>query len=612
MGWLIPPAAALLVAVVPLVAMGQYDQRQIVLIAIYALVVAGLNLSFGYAGELAFGQVAMFAAGAYATGALANAGHHDLLLAMVVSIGLAGVVGVISGVPGIRLGHWSLAITSFFLVLLIPRVAEIFESQTGGLIGLPGIEDPTVFGASLSWESFYVIAIAAAFAWLVIMRNLVVSRRGSAFKVLRESPLLAASLGLSVNRVRIQAYLLGSLPAGAAGCLYGYLSGFISPETFAFTLAITIIAASVVGGLDSVYGAPIGAAILVLGPLQTSSFERYSLFVYGLFLLIVGVLFTGGIAGLARMASDRALGRLNGRLSWLVPGDVEQQIAPDAIEIPGETLTISGVAKRFGGLQALDSVDLDAKPGEITAIMGPNGAGKTTLLNAISGFVRIDSGKISLPGEQLGGLPANRIATRGVGRTFQTPVIPRGMTVLEVVESGRLTSGRVGILATILRLPSFRRQRSDDREIAMAALAFAGLDEVAGEDANTLPLGTRRLLEVVRAVAGEPHVMLLDEPAAGLDDTALHELSELLVRARAAGATVIIVEHNVPFVLAIADTVHVMHLGKVLASGSPDEIRDHPEVVATYFGRAAGKATGGPTEPSTSGRVDELPRGGLL
>jgi branched-chain amino acid transport system permease protein len=593
--WLIPPLIALLVAIIPLAAMGEYDQRQIILIAVYTLIVAGLNLSFGFAGELAFGQVAMFAAGAYITGVLTKHGHHDILLALVVSIAIAGLVGLISGIPGVRLGHWSLAITSFFLVLLVPRVVEIFESQTGGALGLPGIEAPSFLGLKLSWDAFYLIAVGVAFGWLVIMRNLVMSRQGNALKVLRESPLLASSLGLPVTRLRMQAYLLGSLPAGAAGCIYGFLTGYISPETFSLTLAITVIAASVVGGFDSIYGAPIGAAILVLGPLQTASFQRYSLFAYGVFLLVVGVLFTGGIAGIARVLTARGLTFSSGRWSWPPPARPPHRDKPatDAIEIPGEALTVRGVAKRFGGLQALDSVDLEAKPGQITAIMGPNGAGKTTLLNAISGFARIDDGEISIPGEALSALSAHRIAARGIGRTFQTPAIPRGMTVLEVVESGRLGAGRTGLAATVLRLPSFRRRRKEDRDISMAALAFAGLDGVAAEDARTLPLGTRRLLEVVRAVAGEPHVMLLDEPAAGLDDESLQELGELLRRARTAGATVIIVEHNVPFVLGIADAVHVLHLGRVLASGTSKEIRNHPEVVATYLGRSVGDVPSG-------------------
>ena len=592
-GWAVPPAIALVVAFVPLVALGEYDQRQILLIAIYTLIVAGLNLSFGYAGELAFGQVAMFAAGAYATGVLTAHGHHDILLALVVSVGLSCIVGLASGVPGMRLGHWSLAISSFFLVLLIPRVVEVFEAQTGGLVGLPGIEDPSVFGSVLGWEAFYVLTIAAAFAWLAIMRNIVLSRSGTALKVLRESPTLAASLGQSVVRLRLNAYVLGSLPAGAAGCLYAYLVGFISPETFTLTLAITLIAASVVGGFDSIYGAPVGAAILVLGPLQTASFQRYSLLVYGLFLLAIGVLFTAGIAGLARLAAARARKAASGVVPGLSEPEPDVPAAVDAIEIPGEALEVAGVSKRFGGLQALDSVDLVAEPGEITAIMGPNGAGKTTLLNAISGFAKVDGGEISLPSAQLSGSPPNRVASQGIARTFQTPAIPRGMTVLEVVESGRLSSGHVGLLATILRLPSFRRQRAEDRRVAMAALTFAGLAGVAHDDARTLPLGTRRLLEVVRAVASEPHVMLLDEPAAGLDESALNELAELMRRAREAGATVVIVEHNVPFVLGIADTVLVMHLGKVLAKGTPDEIRNHPEVVATYLGRAVASADQG-------------------
>jgi branched-chain amino acid transport system permease protein len=587
-GWLVPPVIAVLIALVGLTILGQYDQRQLITIAVYALIVGGLNLSFGYGGELAFGQVAMFATGAYTAGVLAQHGSHELVIALVAAIVLAGVVGVLSGAPGLRLSHWSLALVSFFLVLLLPDILSVLESQTGGLLGLSGTVDPTLFGVHLSFEGFFVFALVIAYLWIVIMRNLVLSRYGTSLKVLRENPLLAQSLGLSVYRLRIMTYVLGGLPAGAAGVLYAYLNGFLSPEAFTLQLAIAILAASVVGGTDSIYGAPVGAALLILGPLQTSSFQRSSVLIYGAFLIVVGVLFGGGLAAIGRGGLQRLLARLPRVLLQPAPTRAELHgEAQEALRIPGERLTVSGAAKSFGGLKALQGVELTAEPGRITALLGANGAGKTTLLNAVSGFVRIDSGEVSIGSERLDGLAPHEVARIGVGRTFQTPVIPRGMSVVEVVETARLRSGRVSMLASVLRLGQHRRARQDDREVAMAALTFADLDALAGQDAQTLPLGTRRLLEVVRAVAREPRIMLLDEPAAGLDDAALAELGALIRRARDAGATIVLVEHNVPFVLGLADDIHVMELGKVIASGTPDEIRGNPVVIASYLGRGA-------------------------
>jgi len=577
-------AVFVLVAALPYLGIDFYWQRQVMLIAVYTLLCSGLNLSFGYAGELALGQVAVFASGAYVAAILFNHGHTDILLAFAAAILLAGVAGLVSGVPGLRLSHWSLALVSFFFVLLIPSLVSILSEYTGGSAGLPGVLGPTLFGRPLFGKEFYLVAVTVTLLWMLVFRNMVVSRFGTFLRVLAESPTLAESLGGSVYLLRVQAYVIGALPAGIAGVLFTYMTGFISPEAFTLTLLIALLAATVLGGADSVWGAPVGAAILVLGPLQAASFQRFSTAVYGAFLIFVGVVFSMGLAGLARAGRRRLLRR------WPGPAAAGATAEAPALTIPGERLEVSGVAKAFAGLKALNGVDLTVEPGTITAIIGANGAGKTTLLNVISGVLRPDAGRIALAGRQITGLRAHRVSRLGVGRTFQTPLIPPRMTVREVVESGRLRSGRVGLLAAVLRLPPFYRTRRADGQAALAALSFAGLDHLADEPAGSLPLGTRRLLEVVRAVAGKPHVLLLDEPAAGLDDDGLRELLMLMRRTKEAGGTVVLVEHNVPFVMDVADQVFAMELGRVIASGPPDVVRRDQRVIDSYLGRR-GRAT---------------------
>jgi branched-chain amino acid transport system permease protein len=211
---------------------------------------------------------------------------------------------------------------------------------------------------------------------------------------------------------------------------------------------------------------------------------------------------------------------------------------------------------------------------------------------------------VTLAGRSLTGLRPHRVSQLGVGRTFQTPMIPEKMTVLEVVQTGRLRLGRVGMLRSILRLPTFYRQHREDRRAAMAALSFAGLAHLADRDAGSLPLGTRRLLEVVRSVAGEPNILLLDEPAAGLDDEGLRELSLLMRRTRDAGGTVVLVEHNVPFVMEVADHVFAMELGRVIASGPPDVVRNDRRVIDSYLGRR-----GEPLPQSADPSLDTLAQG---
>ncbi|MFC0529992.1 branched-chain amino acid ABC transporter ATP-binding protein/permease [Phytohabitans kaempferiae] len=571
-----------IVAALPYLGLDFYWQRQVMLIAVYTLLCSGLNLSFGYAGELALGQVAVFASGAYVAAILFNHGHTDILLAFAVATVLAGIAGLVSGVPGLRLSHWSLALVSFFFVLLIPSLVAILDDYTGGSAGLPGVLGPTLFGRPLFGKDFYLVAVGVTLLWMMVLRNMVVSRFGSYLRVMAESPTLAESLGGSVYLLRVQAYVIGALPAGIAGVLFTYMTGFISPTAFTLSLLIALLAATVLGGADSVWGAPVGAALLVLGPLQAASFQKYSTAVYGAFLIFVGVVFSMGLAGLARIARRRLLAR---RLERAATEGAGSEAAPADLSIPGERLEVAGLVKAFAGLKALNGVDLTVQPGTITAIIGANGAGKTTLLNLVSGVLRADEGSVSLAGKQISGLPAHEVSRLGVGRTFQTPLIPPRMTVLEVVESGRLRYGKVGLLTAILRLPTYYRVRRADREAALAALSFAGLGHLAHQPAGSLPLGTRRLLEVVRAVAGMPHVLLLDEPAAGLDDDGLRELEMLMRRTREAGGTVVLVEHNVPFVMDVADQIFAMELGRVIASGPPEVVRRDQRVIDSYLGR---------------------------
>jgi branched-chain amino acid transport system permease protein len=337
----------IIVALMPSFGLNDYWQREIILIAIYTLLCSGLNLSFGYAGELALGQVAVFAVGAYASAILYNHGYTDILLGFLVALVCAAVAGLVSGIPGLRLSRWSLALVSFFFVLLIPSLTSIFQGQTGGPEGLPGILYPTFFGAQMTSTSFYLTAIVITLVWMLVFRNLIVSRFGQFLRVLAASPTLALTLGGSVYRLRIQAYVIGALPAGLAGVLYTYLTGFLSPDAFTFDVLIAVLAATVVGGAGSVWGAPVGAAILVLGPLQANAFQQYSTAVYGAFLVLVGALFTGGLAALARRLAHRAARRF--RTSRAAAVRTEAPVDESALSIPGERLVVSGTEKSFAG-----------------------------------------------------------------------------------------------------------------------------------------------------------------------------------------------------------------------------------------------------------------------
>ncbi|MCT1476769.1 branched-chain amino acid ABC transporter ATP-binding protein/permease [Microbacterium sp. p3-SID336] len=582
-GWVWPLAIGAVLLVLPFIGLNYGATRQIELTLILALIVLGLNLSLGYAGELAMGQVAMYAAGAYAAGLANKAGVTDIWLQLLIGGGAALVVGLISGIPGLRLGSWSLAMTSFFLILIVPDVLSIFKEETGGRNGLAGIMPATAFGQMIDSRTYYVLIVAIAIVVFALIRNLVVSDHGTALRVLKQSPVLASSMGISVFRAKLTAYAIGAVPAGIAGVLFANLDLFISPEAFAFSFAMTVLAASIFGGSASIYGALIGAAVLQFGMNQSTNFSKFGLIISGAFLLIGGVAFTGGLSGLVRSLVRKADLAAKRKV-----GIEPVEAAPAEVEkLDGALLRTDGVSKAFGGNQALSQVSIEAAPGAVTAIIGPNGSGKTTLLNMISGFYKTDAGTIELDGEAIQGLSSYRVARAGVSRTFQTPNIPEKLTVFEAVEAGRYATERASVFASVLRLPSFWRARRENHAAAERALALVGLSAQRDEPADSLPLGNRRLLEVARSLAASPKVVLLDEVASGLDEDELEVLESLVMRLRDAGMTVILVEHNFQLVLRLADDIYVLAQGAVMAHGTPEQIESNPRVMEEYLGVTA-------------------------
>jgi branched-chain amino acid transport system permease protein len=593
----IPVAVAFVLVFLPELGGSAYWIHQLEIIAIYTLVVSGLNLSFGFAGEVQFGQVLMFAIGAYIAGALGNRGVSDIVLLMLIGGVAAVAIAVVIALPALRIGGWSLAMTSFFLVITIPELTQILQKYTGGETGV-SIPIPQLFGTELGNNGFYRLVVIVAILWLALYRNLVTSRYGVIFRLLRESPVLASSLGFSTMRLKVLAYGLGALPAGIAGCLFAFEIEYLAPSTFGLALAIGFVAASVLGGTESVYGAAVGAAIFQLGPNASLSFQEYAPVAYGVFLIVAAISFPRGLSGLGRMLAkllsrriapeQAALAGATGALAGTEhPVDARPETVPRR---QGGRLVVSNVSKAFGGVKAAHGVSLSAEPGQVTALVGSNGSGKTTLLNLISGYTKADSGEIKLGERTLTGLPPHKVARLGVGRTFQTPSVPRGLTVLEVVAAGHYCEESVGALASMLRLPKYRRARRADREAALLALEEVGLAHLAGEEAATLSLGTRRLLEVARAICGHAELILLDEPASGLSETDVEVLGEVIRAAADAGTTVVLIEHNFRFIVGISDAVHVLHAGALIASGDAKSIGHDPGVIESYLGSQAASA----------------------
>ncbi len=573
--WLWPLVAGLVLIGGPWIGLDAVWTRQLTLIAIYTILVASLNLTFGYAGLFSLGQVAMYALGAYVTAILMIHGW-PIIPSLAVAMFAAGAVGLIIGLPGLRLAGWGLGMTSFFLVILMPDIAQVFQSQTGGLFGL------AIFGHALGANTVYLASTVSMVVILALLRNLVCSSFGNSLRVLRQSPILATSLGLNVHALKLKSFILSSIPAGLAGGLYVILDHFVSPDSFDLTLGILFIAASVLGGSESIYGAFFGVAVIQILTWRVTAFQQYSLVAYGLFLVLGGVLFSRGIAGIAQEFGNRIT-----RKNLLVPDRIATRpVQPDAIaSIPGQLLQVSEVTKDFQGNRALDSVSLEARPGQVTGLVGPNGSGKTTLLNLISGLYRPSVGDIILGEQRLRGVAPHRVARSGVARTFQTPIIPAGMTCLEVVASAGYAHNAPGILATMLRFPSCRHANRSRQASALETMRLVGIEHLAEQPASGLSLGSRRRVEVARALAAKPQLVLLDEPASGLDEGEVDELAAVIRRVADAGGTVLLVEHNFRMVCEVSDCIYVLESGRLLAHGSPEDIQRNEAVAASYLGQ---------------------------
>jgi len=575
-------AVVAILAFAPALGLDVSSSRQLVLVCFLALMVSGLNLSYGFAGELSFASPAFYALGSYVTVIVTAHWVNDIVVCLVVGIIGGLLLGLISGIPGLRLGGWMLAVTSFFLILLIPDVVSITQKWTGGYQGANGIPLPNLFGVQLSNNAFITVVVVVTALWFAVFRNLVKSRVGDSLSVLRESPVLAGSLGISVYRTKLTAYAMSGIPASVAGVFFAYLLGFVAPQSYDLTLAITVLAGCILGGSRSIYGAIVGGAIMQLGPNSISSLGNYALIFYGGFLILMAVALPMGAAGLARAG----LGKLRRRVGNEPPA-VTGPTAERVVELPplpGQLLAIDHVSKSFGGNKALTDVSFVAKPGEIVALIGPNGSGKTTLLNIVSGYYKLDEGSVQVGGKRTSGLSPSRIANAGVSRTFQTPLVA-ALSVRQNIAVARARQSPVSLIETVLRLPRFWRALRQDRVAVSSMLAALGLSAWADAEAQSLPLGTRRLVELARALASLPSVLLLDEVASGLDEEEVAGLSVMIRNVASSGGTVVLVEHNFNLVRDLADRVVVLSQGKVVVADTPEVISRHPEVLRHYLGQ---------------------------
>ncbi|KQZ09358.1 hypothetical protein ASD23_13940 [Agromyces sp. Root1464] len=626
-------AFAVIIAIIPFTASSSM-MNIAVFSMIFALPAIGLSLLMGLAGQVSLGQAAFFAIGAYTHAILLQKFEMPGPVAAVGGVVAAMLAALLIGLPMLRLrGHY-LALATLglgFIVMIAVREWEF----TGRTTGIYGYGRPEVFGIPIDNNGLFFWFVAPfVLIGLVLALNLTRSRAGRALSAVNDSELAAESLGVNTYALRVKVFTLSAGFAGLGGVFYAYQVQIVSPQVAEFHVSVELLLMVVLGGLGSVWGAVAGAFIVellseglrdLIPAIIPGATGEVQLIGYGLVLILVIILLPGGLYQVVKSAwaaitwrradasakpssaasvdggsgevPTRAFGGLPGETSVGAGLDEATDAAASDARIPTVStpieagqpiLEVSGLTKRYGGVVAVDDVTLTVPAGQIMGLIGPNGAGKTTCFNMITGAIAPTSGTVRFLGEEIQGRKPHVGAEAGLTRTFQNLQVFSSTDVVGNVYMGRYRKGRAGILRGMFGLQG--REQYAHEEIAHDILESMRLGDVAGLAAGDLPFGRQRMMEVCRALAAEPALLLLDEPMAGLSGSERELLAQLLRALRDAGLTIVLVEHDVAQVMALADTVAVLDDGVLIAHGDPESVRNDPAVIVAYLGTDAEEA----------------------
>jgi branched-chain amino acid transport system permease protein len=546
---------------------------------IYWVLAAGLNLLVGFAGQLAIGWVALLTLGAYITAVL-TAGQVMPALDPYLALAIAGVAGalfgVVVGLPALRLRTFYFAITTLGFATIVRQIVLAWASVTGGGVGVPGPVFPEPFDSQ--WGFYYLCLIfAGVCTWMTI--NIAGSRFGRALTAIRDAEVAAEACGIAKPKLLILVFLFSGATAAVAGGLFASLQSYITPDAFTTELSVLFFIGVLIGGRGSIIGPLLGTILLTVLPEFAAPLVAWSTFLYAVLLLVIVLVIPGGIADLLDFKNRRPL--QTNRAIVPRPELLGRLLAQD--EDPG-TLTLDQVHLHFGGVRAIDGLDLTILPGQVHGLIGPNGSGKTTTLNVISGYYMPQRGRAVLKDAVLTELSHHRRAHLRIARTFQTPRTVGEASVVENVMIGGTIDGTGTFVESLLALPRHWHDEKKLREAAMLALSAVGLEQLAGVRADRLQHSELRFVEIARALMLRPAFILLDEPAAGLSPEEIRRLGALVVEMAKNGTGVLLVEHHADLIFDICHHVTVLNLGKKLAAGTPAEIRSHREVVSAYLG----------------------------
>ncbi|TDD84301.1 branched-chain amino acid ABC transporter ATP-binding protein/permease [Actinomadura darangshiensis] len=569
---------------------GSYTIHVVNIALVFALLAIGMGLAMGIAGQINLAQVAFFGVSAYATAILTTHNGLGFWPAAALALLASAVIGLLVGVPALRMQSHYLGIVTLGLALGFINWTTNAEIA-GGAEGISAIPVPPMFGIDLSSEYLYYYLEAVVFALALLFGQFVVrTGLGRRMMAMRDDPLAAGAVGAEIPLLRMTAFMLSSVFGGLAGVLYVGLIRYIAPDTFSIANMFLLLAMVVIGGRQSLAGCVVGAVGLTLIREQLVDYPTYAQLGFGVVVVLMVVFAPTGLAGVparVRAVVDRRRGTSADRAALrpfrpYEPGEeaAAQEGAPPMLEV-------RDVSKQFRGLKALSEVSLTVERGEIRGIVGPNGSGKTTLFNVVSGFYKASGGRVLMDGRVISGGRPYRLSMLGLARTFQNLRLFGELTVRDNLLVALDRTRTRAIWRYLLWPVGIWRQERRLHRRADALLERFGLTEFAAAPPGSLPYGIQRRIEIARAMAGSPRLLLLDEPAAGLNGEEVRQLAEIVRSIRDSGVTVVLIEHNMGLVMSLCERVTVLSNGGVIAEGTPAEVAGDHTVIEAYLGDSA-------------------------